>query len=78
MPKFGNGNGKVQKTKDQLYLKKCLYEPHTLPSNSWLSKTACPHFLKVYQVTNFDMGFQKKRFLGRFEDLDFFYRRTST
>jgi hypothetical protein len=33
--------------------------------------------MNIYQITNFDMGFQKKHVLGRSEDLDFFHRRVS-
>jgi hypothetical protein len=31
-----------------------------------------PNFLKIRQITKFDMGFQKKHVSGRSEDLDFF------
>ena len=46
-----------------------------LPSNPWLSKRVGPNFLKNYQEPNFGMGFQKKTLRGRYENLDFFYRR---
>jgi hypothetical protein len=41
------------------------------------SVSECPKILKIYQVTNIDMGFQKKHVSGGSEDLDFFYRRVS-
>jgi hypothetical protein len=51
-------------TEKGLPLKKCLYEFHTLFSNPWLSVRECPNFLKICQITNFDMGFQKKHVSG--------------
>ena len=55
------------------YLKKCLYDDHTLSLSLCQSVRECPKFLKICQITNFDMGFQKKNVLGgRSEDLDFF------
>jgi hypothetical protein len=41
------------------YLKKYLYDPHSISSNPWLSKRLCPKVLKICQITKFDMGFQK-------------------
>jgi hypothetical protein len=48
------------------------YDDHTLPLSLCQSVRNCPKFLKICQLTNFDMGFQKKNVLGRSEDLDFF------
>jgi hypothetical protein len=39
------------------YLKKCLYEPHTLSLNPWLSKRTYPNFLRIIQEPNFNTGF---------------------
>jgi hypothetical protein len=58
------------------YLKKCLYEPHTLHSNPWLSVRECPNFLKICKVIDNDMGFQKKNVLDRSEKSRF-YRESS-
>ena len=40
----------------------------------WLSKRKCPIGLKFYQITNFDMGFQKNNIRGRNKKVDFFFR----
>ncbi len=52
-------NGTSFSEKSQ-YWKKCLYEFHTLPSNPCQSVRECPKILEICQITNFDMGFQKK------------------
>ena len=65
-------NGATFSEKSQ-YWKKCQYELHTLSFNPWFSVTECPKILKIHQITNFDMGFQKKHVSGRSEDLDFFF-----
>ena len=64
-------NGTVFSEKGR-YLKKCLYEDHTLSLTLCQLVRECPNFLKIYQITNFDMGFQKKRVSDRSKDLDFF------
>ena len=69
-------NGTVFSEKSQ-YLKKCLYEPHTLSLTLCQSVRECPKILKNCQITKMDMGFQKKYVSGWSEDLDFFYRRVS-
>jgi hypothetical protein len=43
------------------YLKKCLYEFHTLSSNPWLSVRECPNFLKICQISNFWYGLSEKK-----------------
>ena len=63
-------------------LKKCINEDHTLSLSLCQSVSECPKILKIYQVTNIDMGFQKKHVSGGSEDLDFFlsasFSRTAT
>ena len=54
------------------YMKKCPYDDHTLSLSLCQSVKECPKFLKICQITNFDMGFQKKQVSGGSEDLDFF------
>jgi hypothetical protein len=56
--------------KKSQYLKKCLNDPHTLPSNPWLPKKNSPNFLRNTQKPNFDIGFQKKHVSGGSEDLE--------
>ena len=74
-------NETVLSEKGQL-LKKCIYEDHTLSLTLCQSVRECPKILKIYQITNFDTGFQKKHVSGRSEDLDFFlsasFSRTTT
>jgi hypothetical protein len=48
-----------------------LNEFHTLSTNPWFSVRECPKILKICQITNFDMSFQKKNVMI------FFHRRFS-
>ena len=54
------------------YKKKSILGPFSV-SNPFQSVSECPKFLKIRQITNFDMGFQKinmrsRFFLGDFSD----------
>jgi hypothetical protein len=49
-------NGTVFSEKGR-YLKKCLYEDHTLSLTICQSVRESPKILKICQITNFDMGF---------------------
>ncbi len=40
--------------------------------NALISTRECPKILKICQITNFDMGFQKKNISSRSEKVDFF------
>jgi hypothetical protein len=46
------------------YLKKRLYEFHTLSLSLCQSVRECPNFLKICQITKLDMCFQKKNVSG--------------
>ena len=46
------------------FLKKCKNDDHTLSLNLCQSVRECPKILKICQITNFDMGFQKKHVSG--------------
>ena len=39
----------------------------TLLSNPWLSKSTCNKILKIFQITKFDMGFQKNNMRSRLD-----------
>jgi hypothetical protein len=55
-----------------------IYGPHSLPSKPWLLVRQCPKILKIWQITNFDMGFQKKKmFQADLKTSIFFHRRFS-
>ncbi len=45
------------------YLKKCLSESYSLPSNHWLSKRTCSKFWKRRQITIFNMGFSLRKYI---------------
>ena len=63
LEKFGPFNEKLS------FLAICI---HTLPSSSSLSARKCPVGLKLYQINNFDMGFQKSNTRGRNSKMFFF------
>jgi hypothetical protein len=43
------------------FSKKVHLRVYNLPSNPCISTMECPKFLKICQITNFDIGFQKKK-----------------
>jgi hypothetical protein len=47
---------------------------YSLFSNPYLSTRECPKILKISQITNFDMGFQKINIRSRLEKVDFLPR----
>ena len=54
------------------YLKKCLFEFHTLSLTLSRSVRECPNILKTWQITNFDMCLQKKKFQADLKTSFFF------
>jgi hypothetical protein len=58
-------------------LKKCIYVDHRLSLALCQSGRECPKILKIWQTTNFDMGFQKKDIRSRSEKVDISNRRFS-
>jgi hypothetical protein len=56
-------------------LKKFLNKPHLLPSYLCLTKRTYLKILKICQITNFDIGFQKNNMRSRLEKSIFYLRR---
>jgi hypothetical protein len=54
-----------------------LQKPYTLFSNPCQSVRECPKILKICQITQFDMGFQKINMISRYEKVDFLFTRFS-
>ena len=66
-------NGLVFSEKDRLF-KIYLYVHETLTLITCQSVRKCPDFLKLWLITNFDMGFQKNDIRSQSEKVDFFER----
>ena len=74
-------NGNVFSEKGHIF-NICLYVHETLTLIICQSVRKCPNFLKLWLITNFDMGFQKNDIRSQSEKVDFFersvFRRTDT
>ena len=66
-------NGNVFTEKGHIF-KICLYVHETLTLIICQSVRKCPNFLKLWLITNFDMGFQKNDIRSQSEKVDFFER----
>jgi hypothetical protein len=68
-------NGTIIREKAEYWIIREKAEYWIFFSNPCQSVRECPKILKICQITDFDMGFQKINMISRLEKVDFYLRR---